>query len=69
MFNIEKLQTMSRQELAEFFASLVCHDCATTFQCEECHPDDAGCANEISKWLDKECCYDTLVMVDSDGSY
>ena len=54
MFNIEKLQIMSGQELAEFFASLVCHDCATTFQCEKCHPDDEGCAAEILKWLEKE---------------
>ena len=51
MCNIENLQTMSAQELAEFFASLVCHDCATTFQCTECHPDDEGCAREILKWL------------------
>lgn len=49
--NKDNLQNMSDIELAEFFASLVCHDCQTTFQCAECHPDDEGCALEILKWL------------------
>jgi hypothetical protein len=51
MNNFEKLQSMTDIQLSEFFASLVCHDCATTFQCSKCHPDDKGCASEILKWL------------------
>ena len=54
MNNFDMLCSMTDIQLAEFFSSLVCHDCATTFKCAECHPDDEGCAREILKWLKME---------------
>lgn len=54
MNNFNKLRNMTNIELAKFFASLACHDCQSTFRCEQCHPDDINCASEILKWLDTE---------------
>lgn len=44
----------SDERNAQWLSKLVFHNCATTFECHECHPDDEGCAEEILKWLKKE---------------
>ena len=52
--NGDKLRYMSDEQIANWFSKLVCHDCATTFECDVCHSDDEDCAKEILKWLKKE---------------
>lgn len=52
--NGDKLRSMSDEQIANWFSKLVCHNCATTFECNGCYSDDEDCAKEILKWLKKE---------------
>lgn len=52
--NGDKFRSMSDEQIANWFSKLVCHSCATTFECGECHSEDEDCAKEILKWLNKE---------------
>lgn len=53
----DALRSMSDKEISYFFSKLVCHDCASTFHCKECHSDDDSCAGEILKWIQDEVNY------------
>lgn len=52
--NGDLFRNESDERNAQWLSKLVFHNCATTFECHECHPDDEGCAEEILKWLKKE---------------
>ncbi|MDY4577901.1 MAG: hypothetical protein SO471_08045 [Anaerobutyricum hallii] len=52
--NGDLFRRRSDEDNAQWLSKLVFHNCATTFECQECHPDDEGCAEEILKWLKKE---------------
>ena len=55
--NRDALRSMSDEEISHFFSKLVRHDCALTFHCKECHPDDDICAGEILKWIQDKANY------------
>lgn len=52
--NGDLFRRRSDEDNAQWLSKLVFHNCAITFECQECHPDDEGCAEEILKWLKKE---------------